>query len=132
MMDREVGNGNLIPQSEKTPEERRRIAQMGGKASAKRRKEKRSMKELLELAFSTTIKNSSSGEEVSRKEATVRVLVDKCVRGDLKAIDLATKMLGELKDKVEITGKDGEELFKPRRLTKEEAKELMQGMDSEY
>lgn len=132
-MPKSDGYKNLRPQSEKTPEERQRIAQMGGKASGKRRREKRTLKDLLELAMGELIENKNTGEQKSRKEITCLVLADKCVRGDLKAIALAQSILGEEPSKkVEVTGKDGRDLIPARTLSREEAAAMLAGMDEEY
>lgn len=132
-MPSEEGYKNLIPASKQSKEEARENGRKGGIASGKARREKRKFKELLELAFAQKIKNKDTGEERTKKEVTMIVLADKCIRGDLKAIELAQSMLGEASpNKVEITGKDGNDLFKARRLSKEEARELMEDMDQEY
>lgn len=131
-MPTEDGHKNLIPLNQRSEEEKRAIAKKGAEACNRKKREKKSMKDLLELAFSGMIRNSATGEEVSRKEATARVLVDKCVRGDLKAIELATTLLGEKKEQMELTGKNGKELIPAKRLSKQEAKALMEEMDNEY
>lgn len=131
-MPTEDGHKNLIPLNQRSEEEKRAIAKKGAEACNRKKREKKSMKDLLELAFSGMIRNRATGEEVSRKEATARVLVDKCVRGDLKAIELATTLLGEKKEQMELTGKNGKELIPAKRLSKQEAKALMEEMDNEY
>ena len=49
-------NENLIPFNERTEEEQRRIASMGGKASGEARRRKKSMKEQFDLLLSLPIK----------------------------------------------------------------------------
>lgn len=45
---------------------------------------------------------------------------------------LRERTLGKLTQKLELTGKDGQPLVQARRLTQEEAKELMESMEKEY
>lgn len=49
-------NENLIPFNERTEEEQRRIASMGGKASGEARRRKRTMKEQFDLLLSLPVK----------------------------------------------------------------------------
>ena len=85
---------NLKPNSERTPSERKQLARKAGKASGKARREKRTMKQLLEIALSLMVTNKK-GETASRKEVIAIQLVNRAASGDLKAIDLLTKLIGE-------------------------------------
>lgn len=85
---------NLKPNSERTPSERKQLASKAGKASGKARREKRTMKQLLEIALSLMVTNKR-GETASRKEVIAIQLVNRAASGDLKAIDLLTKLIGE-------------------------------------
>lgn len=123
---------NLKPFNEMSEEERKERGRKGGINSGKTRKEKRSFRMLLEMAMSQKVRNKE-GDEKTKKEVSIIQLADKCMRGDLRAIELAMNILGENPvNKVEVTGKDGQDLIPAKRLTKEEAKELMSSMDSEY
>lgn len=104
-------NGNLIPLNKQDPETKRAIQSKGGKECSRRKRERRAMKELLQLAFERQIENKNTGETKSAKEVTAIKLVDGCVRGDLKAISLAMELLGEKNRTVEVTGKDGKDIF---------------------
>lgn len=85
---------NLKPNSERTPSERKQLASKAGKASGKARREKRTMKQLLEIALSLMVTNKR-GETASRKEVIAIQLVNRAASGDLRAIDLLTKLIGE-------------------------------------
>lgn len=85
---------NLKPNSERTPSERKQLARKAGKASGKARREKRTMKQLLEIALSLMVTNKK-GETASRKEVIAIQLVNRAASGDLRAIDLLTKLIGE-------------------------------------
>ncbi|MBQ3679789.1 MAG: hypothetical protein IJP79_07380 [Paludibacteraceae bacterium] len=77
-----------------TTSEAREIGKKGGKASGRVRREKRTMKQLLEIALSMMVTNKK-GETASRKEVIAIQLVNKAASGDLKAMDLLTKLIGE-------------------------------------
>lgn len=99
----------------------------GGKASGRKRREKREFKELIELAFSTIVTNKQTGEQASRKEVSAIRLVEKCANGDLKAIKLAAELLGEKKNQVELQGKDGKDLFE--KLSEAELRSHLEELD---
>jgi hypothetical protein len=111
----------------RTGNEQAEIARRGGKASGRKRREKREFKELLELAFSTMVTNKQTGEQASRKEVSAIRLVEKCTNGDLKAIKLAAELLGEKKAQVELQGKDGKDLFE--KLSEEELRNQLEELD---
>lgn len=101
---------NLIPFQDMDPETRRKICSNGGKASGKARRDKRKLKDLLELAMSQKVTNQKGESETKKAVAMIR-LADKCISGDLKAIELAAKLLGEATEQVEVTGKGGKDIF---------------------
>lgn len=105
------GSENLIPFSQRSEEEQRAMRVKGGKASGRARAEKRAMKDLLNLAFSRQIENKNTGEKKSAKEVTAIKMVDGCIKGDPKMIKLAMEITGEITKNVEVTGKDGKDLF---------------------
>ena len=79
------GHDNLIPQSERTKDEQRKIATMGGIASGEsRRKRKTLREELLALL--------EQGD--TQKNMTLSVLM-KALDGDLKAYEIIRDTIGE-------------------------------------
>lgn len=65
--------------------------------------------------------------------AIARAIATDLKNGKTTTLDrLRDRRFGKLSQRVELTGKDGAELVQPRRLTKEEAKELIQNMENEY
>lgn len=91
---------NLIPFNQRTEEEQRAIATMGGIKSGERRREKRAMRELLEIALSTKCVRG----DVSNKEEAAAQLAKKMAEGDLRAIEVGLKVLGEYEQKVKLEG----------------------------
>lgn len=120
---------NLKPNSERTPSERKQLASKAGKASGKARREKRTMKQLLEIALSLMVTNKK-GETASRKEVIAIQLVNRAASGDLRAIDLLTKLIGEqiVRQETEVTvKKDKYDDMSAQELT-EMAKHIMDSM----
>ena len=101
---------NLVSLGNRTTEEQREIAQKGGIASGEARREKKTMRELLEAAFAIamkdkdgqSIKSPDTGKELTRKEAAMIKLALKASTGDIKAIETAAKLLGEGETKVVV------------------------------
>lgn len=91
---------NLIPFNQRTEEEQRAIATMGGIASGKARREQRAMRELLEIALSAKCVKG----DASNKEEAAAQLAKKMAEGDLKAIEVGLKVLGEYEQKVKVEG----------------------------
>lgn len=103
-----MNESNLIPQSQRTKSEQREIARKGGKASGKKRRERKLFKELLAAALDIEQTNSR-GETKSLKDIGMVNLAARVAKGDLKAIELASKILGELVNKTDVTS-DGQKL----------------------
>lgn len=81
-----MNDGNLIPLNERTKDEQREIAKMGGIASGASRRAQKSLRAAVKIAL----------EE--NPNATMRItlaLLDKCFDGDVKAIDKLQDLLGE-------------------------------------
>lgn len=115
---------NLVPNSERSPEELRAMTQKGGKASgAKRRKIKAAkeyMKMLIGLPLDETQQNlaaymSKAGiEEKDQNQLSLMLmsLMKQAQKGNIKSAELVLSLLGEMPaSKTEITGADGEALM---------------------
>ena len=121
-----MNDENLLKKDDLTPSERRESARKAGKASARKRHEKREFRELLAIAFEmqmkrkdgTPIESPATGRPMSAKEASMVRLMQQCVEGDTKAIALAYDILGEKVVKQEITGSGGKDLVST--MTREE------------
>lgn len=62
-----MNDKNLIPASERTPSERREIAQKAGRASGVARRRKRSMKEAADLYLSLPVSDKRRWNKIARK-----------------------------------------------------------------
>lgn len=78
------------------------------------------------MALEAEIENSK-GEKATRKEVSAIQVASRMARGDLKAIELGLKILGETKEQVDLTI-----TRPPRDLTVEEAAQLRKELEKEY
>lgn len=93
---------NLIPFNELTKEEQRKIAQMGGIKSGEVRRERKKLKELLEIAL--LLADEGTGEQNDMSITTA--LIKKATKGDVSAYLAIRDTLGEKPvDKQEISAK---------------------------
>lgn len=82
---------NLIPFNERTEEEKRRIAIMGGKASGEARREKATMKKTLEMLLDTKNKKGKT-----YRELTTLGLIKGATEGKAENYKIILTLLGEL------------------------------------
>lgn len=103
---------NLRPINKMSPEEKRAFQSKGGKAARRKLKEKRALRELLEICMAqpfvdakgSPLRNPATGEELNIKEAMAVSLARKAAAGNLPAIRTAAELLGEL-EQTGMTGK---------------------------
>lgn len=100
-----MSHDNLIPASQRTPEERREIAQKGGIASGIARRRKRALKEAADLYLSLPvsdkrvwnrlIRRGIDPEDIDNQMLVIAGLTDAAACGDAKAAAVLFKALGE-------------------------------------
>ena len=102
---------HLKPQNTRTKDEQKEIAKKGGIASGEARRQKKTMREWLEIAMQAAMKNDDGQpimspddptRELTRKECAMLKLAAKAAKGDLKAIELSAKLSGEAETKVVV------------------------------
>lgn len=123
---------NIIPNSERTPEERREIAAAGGRASGESRRRKKSLREAAELYLSLPVANrrawnkiSAEGvdpDDIDNQMAMIIGLTQKAVKGDAKA----AKIIVDLLDKQ--TGKTADDALEDDPITKSLKEEAQNGI----
>lgn len=96
---------NLIPLTERSKEDAKRIQQMGGYAAAESRRRKKSLKEAADLFLSLPVadkkawnKLSVAGvdpEDIDNQMAVIAGLTAKAIKGDAKAAKVLVDLLGE-------------------------------------
>lgn len=107
-------NNNLLPLSERPPEERKQVASAGGKASAEVRQRKKTFKEVFNAILPLDVVRGSvdelSGyidgvnENISVEQALAMAQVIKAMQGDTTAFQVIRDTVGEKPtDKVQNT-----------------------------
>ena len=87
----------------KTGSEQVEIARLGGFASGKARREKRTMREIAEIILSKNV--TTSDGIVTVKYAVLAKVIDKALKGNLPAAEFIRDTIGEKPtDKQEVTG----------------------------
>lgn len=97
------GQENLIPTTERSEDEVKRMQKKGGVNSGKARRDKRTMREtlkvLLELTMTDghggTVTSPLTGEPMSVIEAIVTATIKQAAKGDQRAVKTITDVLGE-------------------------------------
>lgn len=123
---------NLKPFDKRTESERREIAKKGGKASGEARRERKAMRELMQSTLDTNIK--AGDEMIPAREAMLLKLMQSALEGDLASVKYIIELIGEApSQKVEVTGKDGKDLYKyEREMSRDEARKFIEEMGREY
>ena len=96
---------NIIPNSERTPEERREIARAGGIASGAARRRKRSLKQAADLYLSLPVTDRRVGDKIARdgvepedidnQMAMIVGLTEAAVQGDARCAKVLVDLLGD-------------------------------------
>ena len=128
------GKENLIPFNERTVEEQRKIQRKGGIASGKARREKADLKkkvnEILAMnVFSPQLKETleEKGLSATNQTAVVTVLLQKALKGDMRAIELLAKMNGNEGTKDNLDKKEQKERVKAMQLENKKREQALEG-----
>lgn len=104
-----AGRDNLIPNHERTPEERRENARKAGIASGKARRRKANLKKALNTILVADVSSEklaetleSLGYERTNESAMVLAMVQKAIKGDVKAFEQIAKLTDNEKDSYDI------------------------------
>lgn len=112
----------------KTREQAVEKGRKGGIAAGRANKERKSLRQCLELVLDLETQgntlNALRQMGIKEEDATYRVavamsIIKSAIGGNVKATELVAKLTGEMVEKQEITGKDGEPLSMPQ-MTSEE------------
>ena len=96
---------NIIPNSERTPEERREIARAGGIAFGAARRRKRSLKQAADLYLSLPVtdrrvwnkiaRDGVEPEDIDNQMAMIVGLTEAAVQGDARCAKVLVDLLGD-------------------------------------
>lgn len=113
------GSENLVPFTQRSEDEVRELNKKGGIASGEARRQKKTMREWLEIAMQAAMKDNGGQpimspddptRELTRKECAMLKLAAKAAKGDLKAIELSAKLSGEAETKVVVEARKPEDV----------------------
>ena len=93
---------DLIPMSERTKEEQKRIATMGGKASGKARQEKKTMRETLRLMLEE-IPKENNPYGLSYKQLATLGLIKGSIEGNNANYKTIMETIGEIENEISTT-----------------------------
>lgn len=114
----------------RTEKEARELGRKGGIASGEARRNKKTMKEMLDYLLEKEIENSRTGEKVTYREAILTSAIKKAIKGDIKASQFIRDTAGEMPaTKTEVTGKDGMPLIQKVFVSEKELQEINQKID---
>jgi hypothetical protein len=92
---------NLVPNYERTPSERQEIARKGGIASGEARREKATMKKVLESMLDEVAKVENNKDNLTYKQLATLGLIKGAVDGNATNYKTIVEMIGELKQENE-------------------------------
>lgn len=125
---------NLIPFNERSVSETRALGRKGGIASGKARREKADLKkkvnQILEMdVFSPQLKEAleEKGLNATNQTAIATVLLQKALKGDIRAIELLAKMNGNEGTKDNLDKKEQKERIKAQQLENKKREQALEG-----
>lgn len=95
---------NLIPFNKRTENEQREIAKKGGKASVKKRREQKKLKDIFNTILESKVTDKKSIELIkeigiddidSYKKLLAFTTLKKAIEGDMRAVELVQSTIGE-------------------------------------
>lgn len=109
---------DLIPLNKRTKDEQKKIASMGGKASGKARRKRKTLKEnmnaLLELVpsnardYNKLVKAGIELEDIDNSQLITLALFNEAKNGNIQAIKELRDLIGE--DKADVRSEEADEL----------------------
>lgn len=98
---------NLVPQSQRTEEERKKVASKGGKASGASRRKKKAMREIAEAIGSMMIEVSlpnGKKKKASFDEALILAQYKNAInKGNVKSAYFLAQLKGELEQNINVS-----------------------------
>lgn len=128
-MNLSMNDSNLIPNSARTPKERRENASKAGKASGKARKERKLLRDAFAALLSGKVPDENNPhKKITGAEKVAFAIYDKAAAGEVKAARLIAEITGEYKQEIHA---EVETPDMRRGMTRAEARELLRQIESE-
>ena len=129
-----MNENNLIPNSERTPQELREMTRKGGIASGEARRRKKTAREFAEAALNAEVTDKGTGKKIVVKDVIIQKLIQRAIQEqDLNTVKYLFELINESPTpKIEVTGRDGERLFdNTKPMSRKEAAELLKRLQEE-
>ena len=111
---------NLIPNSERSPNEVRENGKKGGIASGKARRQKKLLRECLEILLEKEM-TDKKGETITGAEAMAAKVFQQALKGDLRAFEIVRDTAGQKPvDKVMVADVDADVINEVEAMVNEE------------
>ena len=105
-MGRATNSQNLTPVTERDPERAREIRAMGGRARAEKIRRSKTLREAFLAVQSLEIKGTD-GTVKTASDAVAIAVMNKALKGDMKAIEFLWEALYGKQAKLDVTSSDG-------------------------
>ena len=134
------GKENLVNFRDQTEEEQRENARKGGIASGEVRRKKKAFREtvqlIAEMGVPSKVLKKLQEQGISEDDATYQTAVvlkmfHEAMSGNVAAFNAIVNVAGEMVNKHELTGKDGEPLQVEKQMTMQEIREKLRELDEE-
>lgn len=130
----------LISFRDQTESEQREKARMGGIASGEARRKKKAFRETVQQIAAMGVpdkvlkklrEQGISKEDATYQTAIVLKMFHEAMSGNVSAFNTLVNVAGEMVNKHELTGKDGQPLQVEKQMTMEEIREKLRELDEE-
>ena len=131
---------NLVPFQDFSADKQREIRSMGGKASGEAKRRKKAIRETVQAVAAMGVPNKAlkalklagvSEEDATYQTAIVLKMFNEAMNGNVAAFNAIVNASGEVVNRHEVTGKDGEPLQVDKTLNMQEIREKLRELDEE-
>lgn len=135
-----AGKDNLVPFQDFTAEKQRQIASMGGIASGEAKRRKKAIRETVQAVAAMGVPDKAlkalkqagvSDDDATYQTAIVLKMFHEAMNGNVAAFNAIVNASGEVVNKHEVTGRDGQPLTVEKQLSMSEIREKLRELDDE-
>lgn len=135
-----AGKDNLVPFQDFTAEKQRQIASMGGIASGEAKRRKKAIRETVQAVAAMGVPEKAmkalrqagiSEDDATYQTAIVLKMFHEAMSGNVAAFNAIVNASGEVVNKHEVTGRDGQPLAVEKQLSMSEIREKLRELDDE-
>ena len=131
---------NLVPFQDFSADKQREIRSMGGKASGEAKRRKKAIRETVKAVAAMGVPDKTlkelrqagiSEEDATYQTAIVLKMFHEAMNGNVTAFNAIVNASGEVVNRHELTGKDGEPLKVEKQMSMDEVREKLRELDEE-